>query len=234
MDKKSNDYNLLKRIKEKEQQAFDEFYQKNEPLVYSLLKKYLHKTKDYEELVMSAKYGLVLAIYNFDLNYDVMFSTYAVPIILGEIKKHFKNANLLKISRKYHELNKKVSMANAELHAILNRSPTIEEISEYLNEEQEDIIEAISSNNQMNYLDETISEDTSKIELLKDDSMPIIDQLELKMALETLNRKERLIVELRYFDGLTQKEVSERLNISQVQVSRIESKILSQLKELMI
>ena len=64
--------------------------------------------------------------------------------------------------------------------------------------------------------------------------MPIIDQLELKMALETLNRKERLIVELRYFDGLTQKEVSERLNISQVQVSRIESKILSQLKELMI
>ena len=116
----------------------------------------------------------------------------------------------------------------------MNRSPTIEEISEYLNEEQEDIIEAISSNNQMNYLDETISEDTSKIELLKDDSMPIIDLLELKMALETLNRKERLIVELRYFDGLTQKEVSERLNISQVQVSRIESKILSQLKELMI
>ena len=91
MNKESRDYFLLKKIKEKDQNAFNEFYLKNEPLVYSLLKKYVHKTKDYEELVMCAKYGLVLAIYNFDLSYDTMFSTYAVPLILGEIKKYFND-----------------------------------------------------------------------------------------------------------------------------------------------
>lgn len=234
MNKESRDYLLLSRIKEKDQDAFNEFYLKNEPLVYSLLKKYVHKTKDYEELVMCAKYGLVLAIYNFDLNYDVMFSTYAVPIILGEIKKFFKNLSVVKISRRIKDLSLRINQATSDLESRLNRSPNVEELSKYLDEPVEDLIEAIASSQSVNYLDEEISEDTYKIDLIKDESLPIVDQVDLKLALEGLSKKEKLIIELRYYDGLTQKEVSERLNISQVQVSRIEAKTLDRLKELIL
>lgn len=234
MDKESNDYILLKKIKEKDQQAFEEFYYKNEPLVYSLLKKYSYKAKEYEELVMYAKYGLILAIRNFDLSFNVMFSTYAVPLILGEIKKYFKSSNMIKVSRRYQDLMKRINESSNRLQILFNRSPTIEEISNDLNEPQEEVIEAISSSSQVDYLDENIFDETSKVDLLKDDTTSLIDQMSLKMALESLSKKERLIVELRYFDGLTQSEVSERLNISQVQVSRIESKILAKLKELMV
>lgn len=234
MNKESNEYLLLERIKKKDQKAFEEFYRNNEPLVYCLLKKYIHKTKDYEELVMCAKYGLVLAIYNFDLRYEVMFSTYAVPIILGEIKKYFKNLNLLKISRKYQDLNRQITKANEILQTKLNRSPTVEEIASLINESVEDVLEAMSSQISVNYLDEEVFEDTNRIDLVCDDSLPLIDKVSLKLALEGLNKKERLIIELRYFDGLTQKEVSERLHITQVQVSRIEAKTLVKLKEMMV
>ncbi len=234
MNKESRDYLLLSKIKEKDQDAFNEFYLKNEPLVYSLLKKYAHKTKDYEELVMCAKYGLVLAIYNFNLNYDVMFSTYAVPIILGEIKKFFKNFSAIKISRRIKDLSIRINQATNNLESRLNRSPNVEELSKYLDEPVEDIIEAIASGQSINYLDEEISDDTYKIDLIKDESLPIVDQVDLKLALEGLSKKEKLIIELRYYDGLTQKEVSERLNISQVQVSRIETKTLNRLKELIL
>lgn len=233
MNKESEDYLLLSRIKNKDQQAFDEFYAKNEPLVYSLLQKYAHKAKDYEELVMCAKYGLVLAIYNFDLSYDVMFSTYAVPMILGEIKKYFKNLSAVKISRRFQDLRKKINEANDLLHEQYNRSPTVEEISAFLDEPSEDILEAMSSFLPIGSLDESVNEDTLRIEMIKDDSLSIIDRMDLNLALEGLNKKERLIIELRYFDGLTQQEVSERLHISQVQVSRIEAKTLNRLKEMM-
>lgn len=233
MNKESSDYILLKRIKENDKEAFNSFYFKNEPLVYSLLKKYIHKTKDYEELVMCGKYGLILAIKNFDLSYDVMFSTYAVPIILGEIKKYFKNLSIVKVSRKDKDLYRQINFISDELEIKLGRSPTLEEISETLNCPLEDIVEAISSNKSVMYLDEEFDDEvTTKIELVKDDSISIIDQVSLNMALESLSKKERLIIELRYYDGLTQQEVSERLNISQVQVSRIESKTLKTLKEL--
>lgn len=234
MNKESRDYFLLKKIKEKDQNAFNEFYLKNEPLVYSLLRKYVHKTKDYEELVMCAKYGLVLAIYNFDLSYDTMFSTYAVPLILGEIKKYFKNLNLIKVSRRNQDLHKKIIEANDLLEKKLNRSPQVEEIASLLNVPLEDVIESLSSSINVSYLDEEISEDTSRMDLISDNALPLENKVELNLALENLDKKERLVIELRYFYGFTQQEVSKRLNMSQVQVSRIETKTLAKLKQMMI
>ena len=218
----------------KDKSAFDEFYLKNEPLVYSLVKKYVHKTRDYEELIMSAKYGLVLAIYNFDLSYDVQFSTYAVPIILGEIKQYFKNLNLLKVSRRIIELNSKILELNEAFVQLHNRSLTIEELKELLNESKEDIIEALSYKRLISSLDEEVNTDISKVELIKEDGLSLNDKMELQLALEGLNKKERIVIELRYFNGLTQQEVSQRLNMSQVQISRIESKTLAKLREMMI
>ena len=233
MNKESNDYKLLERIKKSDKEAFNEFYKKNEPLVYSLLKKYIHKTNDYEELLMCAKYGLVMAIYRFDLNQDVEFSTYAVPLILGELRSYFKNLNILKIPRRLQEINKKISNANGFILEKYQRSATIEEICELTNESKEDIIEALGSTLKVDYLDEDLSEDTKKIDLVSDNKS-LIEQMDLQLALEQLNKKERLIIELRYFDGLTQSEISQRLNISQVQISRIEAKTLQKLKELLV
>ena len=233
MNKESKDYLLLKKIKQNDKSAFDEFYLKNEPLVYSLVKKYIHKTRDYEELIMCAKYGLVLAIHNFDLSYEVMFSTYAVPIILGEIKQYFKNLNLLKVSRRIIELNNKINLLNESYNQKHFRSLTLDELCELLNESKEDVVEALSYKNSVTSLDEEINEDTTKIELVKDEGLSLSDKVELNLALEGLDKKERLVITLRYFEGLTQQEVSQRLNMSQVQISRLETKTLEKLKQLM-
>ena len=234
MNKESNEYKLLERIKEKDKQAFDEFYKKNEPLVYSLLKKYIHKTNDYEELAMCAKYGLILAISRFDLSLDVEFSTYAVPVILGEIKTYFKNLSIIKISRGISDLNKKINQINQMYLNKFNRSASLEEICLLTNESKEDVIEALGSLLKVDYLDEDISEDTKKIDLISDGGLSLVEKIDLKLALEHLTKKERLIVEMRYYDGLTQSEISKRLNLSQVQISRIETKTLQKLKELLV
>ena len=234
MNKESNDYKLLERIKKFDKEAFNEFYKKNEPLVFSLLKKYTYKTNDYEELLMCAKYGLVMAIFRFDLNQDVEFSTYAVPVILGELKGYFKSLNILKVPRRLQDINKKISNANDIILEKYNRSATIEEICMLTNETKEEIIEALGSSLKVDYLDEDISEDTKRIDLVSDGNKSLIEQMDLQLALEQLNKKERLIIELRYFYGLTQSEISQRLNISQVQISRIEAKTLQKLKELLV
>ncbi|MBE6132009.1 MAG: sigma-70 family RNA polymerase sigma factor [Erysipelotrichaceae bacterium] len=234
MNKESNDYKLLKRIKAFDKEAFDEFYKKNEPLVYSILKRYSHKTSDYEDLLMSARYGLVKAIYFFDIEQDVEFSTYAFPLILGEIRSYFKGLHLLKIPRKYADISKKIEEANKTIQEKYNRSATIEEICLLTNESKEDVIESLGSLMKVDYLDEEISEDTRKIDLISENGLSLVDKLDLKLALEELDKKERLIIEMRYFDGLTQSEVSKRLNLSQVQISRIEAKTLLKLKELLV
>ena len=183
---------------------------------------------------MCAKYGLVMAIFRFDLNQDVEFSTYAVPVILGELKGYFKSLNILKVPRRLQDINKKISNANDIILEKYNRSATIEEICMLTNESKEEIIEALGSSLKVDYLDEDISEDTKRIDLVSDGNKSLIEQMDLQLALEQLNKKERLIIELRYFDGLTQSEISQRLNISQVQISRIEAKTLQKLKELLV
>lgn len=234
MNKESNDYKLLLKIKAGDKKAFNEFYLQNEPLVYSLLKKYSHKTNDYEELTMCAKYGLVMAIYRFDLNQDVLFSTYAVPLILGEIKGYFKNKNILKVPRKIVDINKKIDQVNKIFMDKYSRSPTLEEMSLLTHETKENIIEASSSLLKIDYLDEEIYQDTKKVDLVSYQGLSLMDQVDLNLALEKLDKKEQLIIRLRYYDGLTQSEVSQRLNISQVQISRIESKTLQKLKEMLV
>ena len=155
-------------------------------------------------------------------------------IILGEIKRHFRDSSLLRISRSKKELFLKINKAIDDLENKLFRSPSIEEISEYINESKEDIIEALDSNNLVYRLDESISDDNenSMLNNVEDKSLSIFDQTSLNLALEKLDKKERLIIQLRYYDGLSQQEVSERLNYSQVQVSRLENKILEKLKTL--
>ena len=225
---------LLKKAKEGDKEAFEEFYKENQKLVYSLLKRYNIHKNEYEDVLADANYGLLMAISKFDFSYGVNFSTYAVPLILGEIKRHFRDSSLLRVSRSKKELFLKINKAIDELESIHLRSPSIDEISEYINESREDVIEALDSNNKVFSLDESISEDNDNtlINSVSEKGLSLFDQVGIKLALEKLEKKERLIIELRYFDGLSQQEVSDRLNYSQVQISRLESKILEKLKTL--
>ena len=225
---------LLKKAKEGDKEAFEEFYKENQKLVYSLLKRYNIHKYEYEDVLGDANYGLLMAISKFDFSYGVNFSTYAVPLILGEIKRHFRDSSLLRVSRSKKELYLKINKAIDELESLLLRSPTLDEIANHINETREDIIEALDSNNKVFSLDEEISDDNDNtlINNVSDKGISIFDQVSIKLALEKLEKKERLIIELRYFDGLSQQEVSERLNYSQVQISRLETKILEKLKTL--
>lgn len=225
---------LLKKAKEGDKEAFEEFYKENQKLVYSLMKRYHIRQYEYDDVLSDANYGLLMAISKFDFSYNVSFSTYAVPLILGEIKRHFRDSSLLRVSRSKKELFLKVNKAIDELESILLRSPSIDEISSHINESREDIIDALDSNLRLSSLDESISEDneTTILNNIEDKKMNMLDEVSLKLALEKLDKKERLIIQLRYFDGLSQQEVSDRLNYSQVQISRLESKILEKLKTL--
>ncbi len=226
---------LLKKAKEGDQEALEEFYKENQKLVYSLIKRYNIYKSEYEDVLSDANYGLLMAINKFDFSYGVSFSTYAVPLILGEIKRHFRDSSLLRVSRSKKELYLKINKGIEELEADLMRSPTLEEISKYINESKEDIIESLDSNNKVYSLDESISEDNDNTLLnnIVDSSFNMVDRISLNLALEKLDKKERLIITLRYFDGLSQQEVSQRLNYSQVQISRLETKILEKLKTLL-
>ena len=225
---------LLKKAKEGDKEAFELFYKENQKLVYSLMKRYHIRQYEYDDVLSDANYGLLMAISKFDFSYGVSFSTYAVPLILGEIKRHFRDSSLMRVSRSKKELYLKINKAIDELEGKLLRSPSVEEISVYINESKEEIIEALDCNTRLSSLDESISEDneSSIINNVEDKSMSMLDRMSIKLALEKLEKKERLIIELRYFDGLSQQEVSSRLNYSQVQISRLETKILEKLKTL--
>ncbi|MDD6302071.1 MAG: sigma-70 family RNA polymerase sigma factor [Bacillales bacterium] len=224
---------LLKGRKENDKEALDEFFRLNQGLVYSLIKRYHIKENQYEEVVAIGNYGLLQAMMKFDFNYECNFSTYAVPLILGEIKRYFRDNSIIKVARSNKDLYKRIVKANDEFISINERSPSINELQEILNEDKDDIIEAISSNDLTLSLDYSIDEDeqSTLLDIVCNDELSLIDKTNLNLALESLTKKERLIIELRYFDGFSQLEVSRRLNVSQVQISRLETKILEKLKE---
>ena len=225
---------LLKKAQEGDKEAFEEFYKENQKLVYSLMKRYNVQKHEYDDVLGDANYGLLMAISKFDFSYGVSFSTYAVPLILGEIKRHFRDSSLLRVSRSKKELYLKIQKAIDELEGELLRSPTLEEISSYINEPKEYIIESLDSNNRVFSLDENMNEDSdsSILSNVEDKSNNLFDKMDIHLALEKLSKKEQLIIKLRYFEGYSQTEVSERLNYSQVQISRLEAKILEKMKEL--
>ena len=145
---------LLKKAKEGDKEAFELFYKENQKLVYSLMKRYHIRQYEYDDVLSDANYGLLMAISKFDFSYGVSFSTYAVPLILGEIKRHFRDSSLMRVSRSKKELYLKINKAIDELEGKLLRSPSVEEISMYINESKEEIIEALDCNTRLSSLDE--------------------------------------------------------------------------------
>lgn len=241
---KREDYNynqnseLLSLAKKGDNDAMNKLIELNLPLVASISKKFLNRGYEYEDIFQIGSIGLVKAINNFDLNFNVKFSTYAVPMIIGEIKRFLRDDGMIKVSRNVKSLARKIHFYKEELTSKLKRSPTIDELAEYAGVEKEEIVFAIESSNTLQYLYDTIHQDDGAPVLLIDklsekssEDTNLIEKIALKDALRSLDEKARQIIMLRYFKDKTQVQVAKMLGISQVQVSRIEKKVLLQMKK---
>ncbi|WP_291579531.1 RNA polymerase sporulation sigma factor SigF [Clostridium sp. UBA6640] len=241
---KANSYNyddnmqLIKLAKEGDKIALDNLVEMNLPLVSSLSKKFLNRGYEYDDIFQIGCIGLVKAINNFDESFNVKFSTYAVPMIVGEIKRFLRDDGIIKVSRSIKNTARKLHYDRDTLTKKLGREPTIEELSKFSEIDKEDIITALESSNSMQYLYDTIHHDDGAPVLLIDklsedyeEDTEVIDRLALKEALTKLDLKSRQIIMLRYFKDKTQIQVAKMMGISQVQVSRIEKKVLKLMRE---
>ncbi|MET3696179.1 RNA polymerase sigma (RpoX/SigF) subunit [Bacillus oleivorans] len=229
---------LIVKAQKGEQEAKDTIVQKNMRLVWSVVQRFLNRGYEPDDLFQIGCIGLLKSVDKFDLSYDVKFSTYAVPMIIGEIQRFIRDDGTVKVSRSLKELGNKIRRAKDELSKINGRVPTVSEIAEYLEISAEEIIMAQEASRSPSSIHETVYEnDGDPITLLDQiadqEENLWFDKLALKEAIRDLDDRERLIVYLRYFKDQTQSEVAARLGISQVQVSRLEKKILQQMKDRM-
>ena len=228
---------LIPLAKDGNKEAMNLLIEMNLPLVSSISKKFINRGYDYEDIFQIGSMGLVKAIKNFDNKFNVKFSTYAVPMIIGEIKRFIRDDGMIKVSRNVKSLARKIHFDKEILTKKFGREPSIEELSEFSGVDKEDIVFAIESSNGLQYLYDTIHQDDGSPVLLIDklsengeeDTM-MINKIALKEALRGLDDKARQIIMLRYFKDKTQVQVAKMLGISQVQVSRIEKKVLMKMK----
>jgi RNA polymerase sporulation-specific sigma factor len=229
---------LIQLARAGDKNALNRLIEMNLPLVSSISKKFLNRGYEYEDIFQIGSIGLVKAVNNFDSKYNVKFSTYAVPMIIGEIKRFLRDDGIIKVSRNVKNIARKLHYDKEALTKKLDRSPTIEELAQYSGINKEEVLIATESVLGMQYLYDTIHQDDGSPVLLIDklsenaeDDKDVVDKLALKEALSCLDIKARQIIMLRYFKDKTQIQVAKMLGISQVQVSRIEKKVLKQMRE---
>lgn len=229
---------LLPLAKAGDTEAMNRLIEANLPLVTSISKKFMNRGYDYEDIYQIGCMGLVKAINNFDDNYNVKFSTYAVPMIIGEIKRFLRDDGIIKVSRNVKSLAKKLHFDKEALTKKLNRDPSIEELAEFSGINKEEILFALESSASMQYLYEVIHQDDGAPVLLIDklsenaaEDKNLTEKIALKEVLNSLDTKSRQIIVLRYFKDKTQIQVAKMLGISQVQVSRIEKKVLLEMRK---
>ena len=233
-----DNYELLPLAKSGDTEAMNKLIELNLPLVTSISKKFINRGYDYEDIYQIGCMGLVKAINNFDNNYNVKFSTYAVPMIIGEIKRFLRDVGIIKVSRNDKSLAKKLLFDKEALTKKLNRDPSIDELAEFSGVDKEEILFALESSASMQYLYEVIHHDDGAPVLLIDklsenaeEDKDLTEKIALKEALNNLDTKSRQIILLRYFKDKTQIQVAKMLGISQVQVSRIEKKVLLEMRK---
>ena len=236
MNVSANNEELIQRIKDGDEEAKSIFVEKNSPLVYSIVRRFSRQRIAMDDLFQIGCVGLMKALNNFDTSYQVKFSTYAVPIIMGEIKRFFRDDGNMRISRSLKEGYLQMSKKKEELLQKLNREPTYQEIADALSMDVADFILAFEANQFFYSLDETIYEKDGSPILLEDKvsnrkEEDVVMKVSLQNEIAHLEQREQLLLHYRYDLGMKQEEIAKKLQISQVQVSRLEKKILLKLKE---
>ena len=227
----------IRKAKEGDNDSKEILIKNNVLLVKSIVFRFKNKGAEFDDLYQLGCMGLLKAVYNFKEEYGVKFSTYAVPMIIGEIKRFLRDDGEIKVSRiiKYNAY--KISKFIEIFQSKNGREPTVEEISSALDISAEDVVIALDSNKITVSLYETVDDGQDKSQSLiekipsPENEEEKVERLYVKQLLKTLNEREQQIIVLRYFRDKTQGEVARLLGVSQVQVSRLENKILKKLKD---
>lgn len=219
-------------------QARAKVYENNIGLVYMVLERFKNSSYEYEDLFQIGSIGLLKAIDKFDFAYNVRFSTYAVPMIIGEIKKFLRDDGIVKVQRGLKETYGKVRWAQEKLRGNLGREPGIGEIASLLEIEKEEIVLAMEACQSPAYMQDVMPGEKEQLSLIdklanEDGNVLMLEQMALREALAKLEDREREVLLRRYFKDETQMVIAEDLGVSQVQVSRIEKAALIKLKNLL-
>jgi RNA polymerase sporulation-specific sigma factor len=229
--------NLIIKAKNGDEFSKSIIFENNEPLIKSIIRRFKNKGVEYDDLYQIACIGFLKSINNFDESFGVKFSTYTVPMIIGEIKRYLRDNNMVRVSRSVRDLAYRVLQAKETYLKEKGKEATIEELSKILEVEKEDIVMSLDAIQDPISLQEPVYNDG-------DDSIYIMDQVRDKKntdekwaenitineALKRLNEKEKMIINKRFFNGKTQMEVAEEIGISQAQVSRLEKTAIDHIR----
>lgn len=229
---------MLVAIKAGDQQVRDEFIKGNLRLVLSVIQKFSSRGENPDDLFQVGCVGLIKALDNFDLSHGVKFSTYAVPMIIGEIRRYLRDNNSIRVSRSMRDMAYRALTAREQLGRTLQREPTVEEIAKELDVKKEDVVLALDSIQDPVSLFEPVFNDDGdpiyvmdQIRDMKNTDARWIENLSLSEAMKKLSPREQHILTMRFFEGKTQMEVADEISISQAQVSRLEKNALNYMKK---
>lgn len=230
---------LLARIAQGDLQAREQFISGNLRLVLSVIKRFAHRGENMDDLFQIGCIGLIKALDNFDSSYSVKFSTYAVPMILGEVRRFLRDDNPIRVSRSMRDVAYRALTAKEQLSVKLQREPTVEEIAKELDLKKEEVVFALEAIHDPVSLYEPVYCDgggdaicvMDQVKDNKNSDEAWLEQIALKEAIRQLGERERKILKLRFFEGKTQMEVSQEVGISQAQVSRLEKSALLRIRK---
>ena len=225
---------LIKQSQSGIQSADDALLQENAGLIWSIARRFVGRGTELDDLYQLGCVGFLKAVRGFDLEYGTQFSTYAVPKITGEIRRFLRDDGALKVSRSIKERAAMIKVCRSELSQILDREPTLQELAQQTGLSAEDIAVAETATASVESIQQECGDDGFSLENILSDTETedyLIEKIALKQAITELPERERMVIQLRYFHGLTQDRVSKILKVSQVQISRIEKKALGRLRE---
>lgn len=224
---------LIQKSQAGDREAGEALIQENAGLIWAIARRFLGRGAEAEDLYQLGCLGFLKAVEGFDLNFGTQFSTYAVPKIAGEIRRFLRDDGTIKVSRSLKEQAAQIKSARSLLASALGREPTVREISDHTGLTAEQIALAESATAGTESINRQTGEDGYSLESILSDTESeetMLEKIALRQAIEQLPERESLVIRLRYYHGLTQERISKVLDVSQVQVSRIEKKALSRLK----
>lgn len=234
-------YELIEKAQSGDENASNALVEQNVGLIWSVVKKFMNRGYEADDLFQIGAIGLIKSIQKFDMNFEVKFSTYAVPMIIGEIKRFMRDDGMIKVSRPLKELGVKAKYMQDKMIKETGNNPSINEVAKALGVQLDELILALDANRDIESLYATTNQNDGspiflidKISRNESEEEQIVDTLSLQEVINTLKPKEKEIIMLRYFEDKTQSEVAKEVGVSQVQVSRIEKKVLNNMRLIMV
>ena len=227
---------LISQAQSGDKTAMEALVTENSGLIWAVAKRFIGRGAEPEDLYQLGCLGFLKAVEGFDLGFGTQFSTYAVPKIAGEIRRFLRDDGAVKVSRSLKEQSATIKMARSRLTSALGREPTIQEISRQTGFSPEEIALAETATAATESIQRETGEEGFSLENILTDTESeekMVEKIALRQAVEKLPQRERTVIQLRYFHGLTQQRVAKVMDVSQVQVSRIEKKAITLLREMM-